>query len=194
MAQSALNGYFERVRRLFRLVGVSDVPAGVMPVVIAGDSREPFATETSYREFGLSAPEVVGPLGAGAIVKWRFDSDCVITRVYNYNGSGATSTGGIYLATAADVIADAAAAYTPASAAVSWGAFAHRPEAGAPPASFATNGASPIGRRLAQTPRVGAVPYAPELGIYMPAGTAIAIVGPTAGTNWYVNIEGYVAR
>lgn len=194
MSQSSLNGYFERVRRLFRLVGVSDVPSGVMPVVIAGDTREPFSTETSYRAFGLTAPEIAGPLGAGAVLKWRFDVDCVVTRVYNYNGAGPTSTGGLFVASAADVVADAAATYASASTATTLGAFVHRPEAGAPPASFATNGASPIGRRYAQTPRIGSTPYAQEMGLFMPAGSAIVIVGPTAATNWFVNVEAYVAR
>lgn len=188
MSQSSLNGYFERVRRLFKLVGVSDVPAGVTPVVIAGDSREPGTTVLSYRRFALAAPPVAS-LGAVTPQKFLFGADAVIDRIV-YESTGTAGANPIFrIMTVADVAADAGATYNPVT--TSQGAYVDRPEAGPPPFDFATNGSTVLGRVWRQLSTAPAARVF-DAGLFLRSGEALCFVLPTGSTSIAVSVEGYL--
>lgn len=188
--QSALNGYFERVRRLFQLVGTSDVPAGITPIVIAGDTREPGNPNVAYRRAGLGTLITAGPVAVDTPYKIRFDLDFVVDQLMLTWATAATSGIEARCMSVADVIADAAATWTtPTSAQAGW---MDRPDAGPPPFRVAGNGSNGVGRVVWMFPRPGNGEWYLPAPLFFPAGSALYLrANNNAITNWQVALSGY---
>ena len=195
MRVTNLNGYWDRLRSLLRLLGNEDLPEQVTGVIIAGDSRESGNCFGSYRRFGLSE-SLGGPIGAGgAVMKWRADQAVVITSMdYSHVVAGATFPAARLRTMSVDqVVADVAATY----AVVSTGraGWRDRPDASVPPISFAANGSVGLGAVVASlnTPQNVLTKF-DDLEIFLPAGSGLLLDFVTLSniTNVVVNLRGYV--
>lgn len=191
--RSSLNGYYERVRKILRLIGVSDIPIGVTPVVIVADSREPGATSSSYRKFTFGYDMLAGAVPASSVVKMKFLTDVVITGIAaDWQGAAANSWQA-YVQTAADIASDPGATYIAPN--VNRAAWVHNPESGPPPFLMANNGTfAGVGRLGLRMGVVSANFRTERLDWFIPQGGGIHIVLPVAGTNYCQTVFGYALK
>lgn len=185
---TSLNGYWERMRRLLRMLGGDELPGGLQGVVIVGDSREPGATNVSYRRFSV-ASSFVGAIAALTDYTWRADVDLVIERVLFTFQTNATGASQLRVVSPAQVTAGGGV-YNAVSAAT--GNWMDNPDGSAPPLSLRTGGAALGG--VIHAWGCGAVgSQAFETPIYLPAGAAVSFYHPNNGiTLGNMTLSGYV--
>jgi hypothetical protein len=156
-----------------------DTPVGVMPVVIAGDSREPAGNTGSYRRFQLSEIKLIG---AGNAYKYRFDSDTVIESL-NFSVSGGTPS--IRLASPAQTAALNPTGWAGITSAGS--VWRENPDGSTPPVSVQESAGTTGGTFAVVTPNVWSHP-----ACFMPAGSSIQFYAPGGASTITIQMACYI--
>lgn len=188
MRATSLNGYWERMRRLLRMLGGDQLPEGFTNVVIVGDSREPGATNVSYRRFSATLAWSAA-IAALTDFTFRADVDLVVERVLFGFVSNQTTQSELRIASPAQVIA-AGGVYNACTSANS--AWLDAPDGSSPPLSNRTGGAA-IGSRVHYWSASAIPQQRYEQPIFLPSGAALSFYMPNnGGTLGTMTIAGYV--
>lgn len=181
----ALNGVWERARRLFRIQSGQAVPPGITPVWIAGDSRECCGQAESYRRFAVSISVLV-PIGNA--LKILATAPVVIERIRW------TTSGGVplwYAASPAQTVAlDALATFNAVTSATA--TWRDSPDGSVPPVSF-VNSAAAAGNVLAAYPgSAGGTSFAEIPDMLLPTGASVQCHCPTTAATITCYMMGYL--
>ncbi len=186
---SSMNGYWARARKLLALLGAEELPKGVSGVVIVGDTREPGATFSSYRGFGVCQFNS-GPAGVAAPNKFKFAIDVVITEIQVTHATAGASSPSLRVMDRAAVLADVAATF----GAPTGTAWTDNPEAGQFPCTIASNGSTGVGRVFALANTTAALTFTYSGKLYLPTGTQLNVESIATDTNTIINVSGYALR
>lgn len=185
---TSLNGYWERMRRLLRMLGGDALPEGLTGVVIVGDTREPGASNVSYRRFSVTASWSAA-IAALTDFTFRPDVDVVVERaifgfVVNQSAqselrilskSEVTASGGVYNAC------------TSANS-----AWLDNPDGSSPPVSL-RGGGTRLGNAVHYWSASAIPQQVFEYPLFLPAGSAVSFYMPNnGGTLGCMTLCGYV--
>lgn len=195
-ASSSLNGFWERGRRLLRLLG-SQWDERVQPVIIVADSREPGGLPQSYRRFSLVMSGAVHAANSRTSILCEALDGVVLDSIAVTHGTLAAGISTNFRTLTPNQVAADGVAYTPiavASLNVSLaGAFTDSPAAGLPPFSVYTGLVNPTaGNPFAAVPHVTDRATDTRFGLFLPFGAALNIHYPQATTLEVINIRGYL--
>lgn len=183
--KTALNGYYERLRRLMRMLGADPLPPDFASVVIAADSREPGAGSGAYRRFTVTRT-LAAAVAADTTYIFVPRIDVVLTKVtVGWQGT-ATSNFSLRWLSPAQVTA------TGLTLAQADGAWIDAPDGGLTPWDvhlapvFA--GAGSLGHWLGVVPGLHSL----DLEAYLPAGAGVTWRLPATGTTYnHITFSGY---
>lgn len=190
---SSLNGFWERGRRLLRLMG-SEWDSRAQSVVIIGDSREPCGLPQSYRRFMLTYSGAGHAVGTCYKIRCDALDGVVITDLaFAHANVAAHPSLVLRTLTAAQVVADGAA-YIPITNAIATcaAAWVDNPAEGFPPFSGSTGGAVGAGNPFYSVNGLTERFNFSNVGIFLPFGAAINLYYTQATTVESFNIAGYL--